>query len=328
MMLPVNISVVIPTYRRPALLRKCLDALREQTYWRTFYEVIVVSDGPDPETRVLVERFVREQPDFALFFLDLPEKKGPAAARNYGWKKSSGELIVFTDDDCIPDPFWLEEYASAYQSREERFIAFTGKVVVPVPEKPTDYEKNVAHLATAEFITANCACSRAALELTGGFDEEFPIAWREDSDLEFKLLQKRVPIMHVANAVICHPVREARWGISVVEQRKSMFNALLFKKHPEFYRTRIAPGPVWTYYIIILATLAGIAAFVTEMPVAGLIALVVWALAVASFVARRMKGTSDSLSHRLEMIFTSLVIPYLSVYWTLRGALRYKVFFL
>lgn len=328
MTLPVNISVVIPTYKRPALLRKCLDALREQTYWRTFYEVIVVSDGPDRETQALIERFMREQPDCAVFFHHLPAKKGPAAARNYGWKKSSGDLIVFTDDDCIPDPAWLEAYATRYKALAERFVAFTGKVVVPISDKPTDYEKNVAHLATAAFITANCACSRAALELTGGFDEEFPIAWREDSDLEFKLLEKHIPIVHVPEAAICHPVREAGWGISVAEQRKSMFNALLFKKHPQFYRARIAPGPVWTYYVIILATIVAFAALLADIPVTAAVALAVWALAVVSFVIRRMKGTSDSLSHRLEMIFTSLVIPYLSVYWTLRGALRYKVFFL
>ena len=328
MILPVNISVVIPTYRRPVLLRKCLDALRGQTYWPTFYEVIVVSDGPDSETEALVQRFAREHPDCAVFLHQLPAKKGPAAARNHGWKKSSGELIVFTDDDCIPDPCWLEEYAARYQAEAERFIAFAGTVVVPVSIKPTDYEKNVAHLATAAFITANCACSRAALELTNGFDEDFPIAWREDSDLEFKLLEKQIPIIRVPEAAVCHPVREARWGVSITEQRKSMFNALLFRKHPRFYRAKISPGPVWTYYIIIFATLAAIAAFVAGAPVTGIIALIVWALAVGSFVFKRMKGTSDTFAHRLEMIFTSIVIPYLSVYWTLRGSLRYKVFFL
>lgn len=328
MILPVNISVIIPTYRRPALLKKCLEALRGQTYWRTFYEVIVVSDGPDSATEALVQRFAREHPDCAIFFHQLPAKKGPAAARNFGWKKSGGELIVFTDDDCIPDPCWLEEYAKLYHAEAGRFLAFTGKVVVPVSEKPTDYEKNVAHLATAAFITANCACSRAALDLTHGFDEDFPIAWREDSDLEFKLLEKQIPIIYVKEAAVCHPVREASWGVSVAEQRKSMFNALLFKKHPQFYRAKISPGPVWTYYIIILATLAAVAAFVASMPVTGAVALIVWGLAVGSFAIRRMKGTSGSYAHRLEMIFTSLVIPYLSVYWTLRGSLRYKVFFL
>lgn len=328
MMLPTNISIVIPTYKRPALLRKCLDALREQTYWRTFYEVIIVSDGPDRETELLVGQFMLEKPDFAVYFHQLPAKGGPAAARNFGWKHSSGELVLFTDDDCIPDPFWIEEMEYSYRTSNQRLIGLTGQVVVPIPEKPTDYEKNVAHLSTAEFITANCACSRAALELTGGFDEEFPIAWREDSDLEFKLLEKQVPIFHVPQAAVCHPVRQAAWGVSVAEQQKSMFNALLFKKHPAFYRAKIAQGPVWSYYIIILATIAGLGAWLADMPVVAAIAAAVWAIAVLAFIVRRINGTSDSLSHRLEMVFTSLVIPYLSVYWTLRGALRYKVFFL
>ncbi|WP_353721064.1 glycosyltransferase [Dyadobacter sp. 676] len=327
-MLPTSISVVIPTYRRPALLKKCLDALRDQTYRRTFYEVIVVSDGPDRETELLIERYVGERPDFAIYFYPLPAKLGPAAARNHGWKKSSGELVVFTDDDCIPDPCWLEKFEYSYRTAGERFLGLTGKVLVPISEKPTDYEKNVAHLSTAEFITANCACSRATLELTGGFDEEFPIAWREDSDLEFKLLEKQVPILHVPDAVVCHPVREASWGVSVAEQKKSMFNALLFKKHPKFYRAKIASGPVWTYYVIILATIIGVGAWLAGTPVIALLALAVWAGAVGAFIVKRLSGTSDSLSHRLEMVFTSLIIPYLSVYWTLRGALRYKVFFL
>lgn len=327
-MLPTNVSVVIPTYKRPALLRKCLDALRDQTYWRTFYEVIVVSDGPDAETEALIAQFIREQPDFAIYYHPLPAKRGPAAARNYGWKKSTGALILFTDDDCIPDPFWIESFEKGYRESGEFLIGLTGKVIVPISGKPTDYEKNVAHLSTAEFITANCACSRTALELTGGFDEEFPIAWREDSDLEFKLLEKQIPIVHIADAAICHPVREAAWGVSVAEQKKSMFNALLFKKHPEFYRTKIAGGPVWSYYVIILATLVALGAFFADAPVVAAAAAAVWILAVASFIIRRLKGTSDTLSHRLEMIFTSIVIPYLSVYWTLRGALRYKVFFL
>jgi len=81
MIIPVNISVVVPTYKRPALLKKCLDALREQTYWRTFYEVIVVADGPDPETEAVVNRFLHEKPDCAVSFHHLPAKKKKARRR-------------------------------------------------------------------------------------------------------------------------------------------------------------------------------------------------------------------------------------------------------
>lgn len=327
-MITASISIVIPTFRRPGLLYKCLTAIYCQRYPGCFFEVIVVSDGPDAQTGALVLEFAQKHPDFCIAFHSLPFQRGPAAARNCGWHRSSGDLIVFTDDDCIPDPDWLSAYWRAYRYYDQEYIAFTGRVTVPVRECPTDYEKNVAHLSTAEFITANCACSRAAMDLTGGFDEAFPAAWREDSDFQFGLLKNQVPIAGVSEAVVCHPVREARWGVSIAEQRKSMFNALLFKKHPDLYRRRIARGPVWNYYIIILATLVAVIGFTTGAPAMGVLSLLVWLGSLLFFLAKRLKGTDASFSHRLEMMVTSLVIPYLSVYWTIRGALRYKVFFL
>jgi glycosyltransferase involved in cell wall biosynthesis len=323
-----SISVVIPTYRRPELLQRCLEAVRQQTCPDCYFDVIVVSDGPDSETESLINATKSANPGFRLHFYALSKRSGPAAARNLGWQKATGELIVFTDDDCIPAAGWLAAYWHAYQYHHQKLIAFTGKVEVPVPEKPTDYQKNVSHLSTADFITANCAGTKSALALAGGFDEEFPIAWREDSDLHFKFLEKQVPIIHIQEAVICHPAREASWGTSIREQRKSMFNALLFKKHPDHYRSKIAPGPVWNYYAIILLSIAAFLAFIFKANIIALIAAAVWLFALVDFIARRLQGTDVSFSHRLEMIITSIFIPYLSVYWTLRGALRYKVFFL
>ncbi|MCF0055039.1 glycosyltransferase family 2 protein [Dyadobacter sp. CY356] len=327
---PVHISVVIPTFRRVTLLMRVLDAMHSQTYPHQNFEVIVVSDGPDPATEKMISEMI---PDFSttlrLHYYSLPAKSGPAAARNAGWLRSKGELIVFTDDDCIPASNWLAAYQQAYgRHTQGKPVSFTGKVNVPVKQLPTDYEKNISHLSTAEFITANCACTRSALCLVGGFDEAFAAAWREDSDLHFKLLRAGIAINHVSDALVFHPVRKASWGVSIYEQRKSMFNALLFKKHPDLYRKRIADTPVWRYYLIILLTFVSVFSLFLGDKIAFVIAFFSWLSAVGSFVIRRLDGTDKSLKHRLEMVVTSLAIPYLSVYWTLRGAWKYKVFFL
>jgi GT2 family glycosyltransferase len=293
-----------------------------QSLDQSTYEVIVVSDGYDATT----EQVVKAVGLYSFRYLFLPQKGGPAAARNLGWQNAQSRLIAFTDDDTVPHFNWLGSFLST--SHETLAEAFTGKVKVPRPDEPTDYEMNIAHLEHADFVTANCACTRTALEITGGFDERFSMAWREDSDLEFKLLQQGVPIYHIPEALVVHPVRKATWGISIKEQKKSMFNALLFKKYPRLYRERIRPTPNWRYYIMVLSFFLLFPAWITESETLLLASLLCFVVLWIDFTLRRLRYTSKSRMHVVEMIVTSVVIPFVAVYWHLYGSYRYKVLFL
>src|SRR4051812_33612575 len=150
----MQISVVVPTYKRPALLKRCLKALLHQKFDASEYEVIVVSDGPDPQTESLMKNL--QATHRHLKFFALPGKKGPAAARNFGWLSAHGQIIAFTDDDCLPDPNWLSVICRHIDPMRPE--ALTGKVIVPIGRRPTDYERNTAGLESADFVTANCAC--------------------------------------------------------------------------------------------------------------------------------------------------------------------------
>ena len=323
--MPVKCSVVIPTYKRPHLLQKCLSALLQQQT-NIQYEVIVVSDGKDEETAELMNEFtVLEMP---FIYISLNKQSGPAAARNQGWQMAHGELIVFTDDDTIPSQKWLQNYWNAYLKNYKANIAFTGGVIVPVSERPTDYERNTAGLETVDFVTANCACTRNALQKINGFDENFTMAWREDSELEFKLMKAAIPIVKVKDAIVLHPVRKAKWGVSLQEQKKSMFNALLYKKHPGLFRSKILALPLWNYYGIIVSFIVSVVLLFCGYFLLACIVGSVWLYLVSVFILKRLKGSSLSVSHITEMIITSLLIPFLSVYWTLYGAIKFKVFFL
>lgn len=321
----MKISVVVPTYKRPQLLLKCLRALLNQTFDKEAYEIIVVSDGPDEATAKVLEKW-SDGKLRRLRYLIPHEKKGPAAARNYGWQSAEGNLIAFTDDDCVPDKNWLSSFYTQYLLNKG--LAFTGKTIVPVSKKPTDYERNIMNLETADFITANCCCTKAALQLTGGFDEQFTMAWREDSDMEFKLLNAGISIFKVEGAVIIHPVRQAKWGVSIKEQKKTMFNALLYKKFPHLYRQKIQPtGPVH-YYATIASFLMLIAGMVVHSQFIIGLGLVFWLGLTALFIYRRLRSTTLAFDHLIEMVVTSLFIPFLSVYWQLYGAIKYRVLFL
>jgi hypothetical protein len=164
--------------------------------------------------------------------------------------------------------------------------------------------------------------------MVGGFDERFTAAWREDSDLIFMLLEHDVRCIAAPDAVVIHPIRPAQWGISIRQQRKSMYNALLYKKHPALYRQKVQATPPWHYYCIVCALLVLLIGVMSEAWLLALISLGIWVYFTGRFCALRLQHTSHSLSHTAEMIVTSIVIPPLAILWRLRGAIKFRVFFL
>jgi len=253
-----------------------------------------------------------------------PGPHGPAAARNRGWKLARSEIVAFTDDDTVPDASWL---SNGLKTLHDALGAVCGRIVMPIPERPTDYERDASGLVRAEFVTANCFCRKAVLERVGGFDERFKLAWREDSDLQFRILETGARIGYAEDAVVVHPVRPASWGVSLQQQKKVMFDALLFKNHPRMYRSRIRKSPRWDYYAIVAAMLGGIASALFGSPWLGIILLALWSLLTARFCMQRLRGTSRTLSHVTEMIVTSVLIPPLAVFWRLAGMWKFRVEF-
>jgi hypothetical protein len=325
------VSVVMATYKRPALLARCLEAIGAQSLAAGDYEVVVVDDGRSADTRELVEATAarwQARGGPALRVLEPEGTRGPAGARNRGWRAAGAPVIAFTDDDTIPDRDWLREGLLALGEGDR--VAVWGRVHVPLPERMTDNARNTAGLENATFVTANCFVRRVALERVGGFDERFTRAWREDTDLYFALLAAHPGAGRVAaapRALVLHPVREAPFAVSVRQQANMFFDALLFKKYAGPYERlvgrRRAPG---LYYAIAASTLL---ALVAAGP-APAFALGCAALAVALilvFAARRLRGLEKSPREVADVVLSSFAIPYLSLYWRVRGALRWRVRF-
>lgn len=319
------ISVVVPTYQRPQLLKECLTALCAQDLSLDAFEIVIANDGGDPDTRALVKTYSQDCLIIPVIrYLEISGHHGPATARNCGWRNATGKLIAFTDDDCMPKPDWLR---LGLEALEQGADAAWGRLIMPVPRTPTDYEKDASQLAHAEFITANCFCRKSVLERIGGFDERFRLAWREDSDLFFNLLDLNAAVVHVNNAVVVHPIRPAPWGVSIAQQRKALFDALLYKKHPNHYRNRIRRLPPWNYYVIVTSLLTAVGcALIGQSGVAGLAGMI-WAVFTFGFMFRRLHGTSRQTSHVVEMLLTSSLIPPLALYWHWRGVFKFRVLY-
>lgn len=320
-----RISVVIPTYRRPELMARCLAAVLAQQMDPQAYEIIVVDDGHTDDTRDVVQALSPAGKAPVVRYLRPAGGRGPATARNCGWRAARGSIVAFTDDDTVPEPQWL---AAGERAMRARVAAVCGRVRVPTSDPPTDHELMTRGLESAEFVTANAFVRREALERIGGFDERFKRAWREDSDLHFRLMSEAGPVGRCAEAVVLHPVRAERWGVCLRQQKNAYFDALLYKKHPKLYRERIRRVPPWNYYVIVALTfVAPLLAMAGEHRSAALAAAAAVAL-VLEFAWRRLKHTARTPAHVAEMLATSALVPFLSVYWRLRGALRFRVPFL
>jgi GT2 family glycosyltransferase len=323
-----RVSVVVPTFQRPALLARCLDALVTQDLPAEAYEVLVCDDAACAQTREQVERVACEVAGRGLRMRYLPNvgpHHGPAAARNLGWREGQGAVIAFTDDDCVPAENWLSAGLHALGDAD----GAAGKIIVPLPDTtPTDYERDVSHLEHALFVTANCFFRRSALETAGGFDERFAAAWREDSDLHFTLLELGARLITAPEAAVVHPVRTAPWGVSLRQQRKSRYNALLYKKHPALYRKHVQAAPPWRYYGIVAACMVALLALCLGAWLVAACAASVWLFQTLSFCALRLRHTARTPAHVAEMLLTSAVVPAQSVFWRLWGAVTYRVPFL
>ena len=105
------VSVIVATHNRPAQVRHCLDSLLALHY--PHYEIIIVDNAPDSyATAAVIQEFYGDVPQVRYLREDQP---GASWARNCGIKAARGEILAFTDDDVVVDPYWLIELARAFQ---------------------------------------------------------------------------------------------------------------------------------------------------------------------------------------------------------------------
>ncbi|HUQ83480.1 MAG TPA: hypothetical protein VM076_20165, partial [Gemmatimonadaceae bacterium] len=119
----------------------------------------------------------------------------------------------------------------------------------------------------------------------------------------------------------------APWGVSLRAESKHVYDALLYKKHPELYARFIRPDRPYLYYAILASLSVALAGLAVDSARLTTWALVVWLALTAMLVARRLRSTSRRPSHVAEVVATSLVVPLLSVYHRVRGGIAFRVAF-
>jgi glycosyltransferase involved in cell wall biosynthesis len=320
-----RVSVVVPTHRRDDLLRRCLERVLAQDFPRDGYEIVVVDDAQSDTVPGVITAVEREHPDATIRLLP-GASCGPATARNIGWRAASGAIIAFIDDDAYPEnDEWLATGVARFA--DPHIDGVSGAVTVPSDDPPTDFQRNVKNLERGEFLTCNAFYRRAALERVGGFDERFTVPFREDSDLHYRVEESGGRLVIDPAVRVVHPAPRGPFGVSMRLQRYSMFNALMYRKHPERYRRDLQRYPPFLYYAIAACLVIVAVASVMRRWRLTWAASLGWLALEGWFFARRARGVSHEPRHLLDLALTSLVIPLLSIYWRLRGAIRFRVLF-
>lgn len=218
-------SVVIPTCNRSELLIKCLDRLLSgaQTLDRTHYEVIVSDDGNNKQTQEII---LEKYPE--VYWIAGP-RKGPAANRNNGASHARGEWLIFTDDDCIPEPNWLKSYAQGILNHPDISV-FEGRTFADRARKTLG--ETCPENETGGYLwSCNFAVRKGLFDALGGFDERFPFAAMEDVDFRYRLVKRGENIVFLLDAAVCHPWRSKAGWKGLKRHQKSTL--IYLDIHPE-----------------------------------------------------------------------------------------------
>ena len=223
------VSVVIPTFRSWHETLTCISALENQTYPRHAFEVIVVNNDPDDPF-----------PESIRNVICLNEREaGSYAARNRGIGEACGEILAFTDSDCIPAPEWLSEAVRLITELNADRIA--GKIMLsfsrPTLSATDAYQKALAFnqkklAASGLSVTANMISKRKVFEAVGNFDSK--LLSGGDWEWSRRATQAGFNILYGDKVVITHP---ARSGWSALLKKSRRVNSAAYSQK---YFSRIA----------------------------------------------------------------------------------------
>jgi len=224
-------SVVIPAYNAASAVSACLKALADQSISRERYEIVVVDDGSQDATRQKVARL-------GARLLSQPHK-GPAAARNLGARESRGEIVLFTDADCVPASDWIETMLAPFaddQIAGAKGVYRTHQKELVARFVQLEYEDKYDLMRKERYIdfvdTYAAAYRKEVFNNNEGFDPAFPRASGEDVEYSYRLAERGYKMVLVPQAIVYHHHVDSLLDYLKRKFHVGYWRVLMYRKHP------------------------------------------------------------------------------------------------
>jgi len=235
-----NVSVIVCTYNRANSLARTLEALAHQTYPKDKFEVIVVDDGSADETRQICKKMQNSRLSFT--YHRLGTNRGLSAARNTGIKKATADKLLFTDDDCIPAPTWVEKLSAALSDGRHIVSGAVGTRLKPYAKLCHNISAFYGVMPSQKegprklIAGANMGFSRLVLEELSGFRTAFRIG--DDSEIMLRACKAGHEAYFTPNALVMHdPDRTTLSSIMRYSAVHGAVSVRLRNQYKDFFKT-------------------------------------------------------------------------------------------
>lgn len=201
----MRVSVVIPTHNRPEGLKRALNSIYNQTLKPD--EIIIIDDASMVDIESEVIDYIKKDNGISIVYSRLEKNSGACFARNYGVKKSTGDIIMFLDDDDTWESNKVYSQIKIFRENPTADLVYTGKLVVNEDDRDIVIRK-IKPLASGYLFpdilyknligTTSCiAIKKSTFSGVGGFDEELPAL--QDIDLYIRICKNGAFIKHDNN---------------------------------------------------------------------------------------------------------------------------------
>ena len=234
----MKVSIVIPTYNRKPILKKCLIALENQKLSTNIsnYEVIVVDDGSTDGTSSWINNNKENLPHVVLF---QQEHGGPALGRNLGVLKAKYEIIIFIDSDLIVLDNFLVSHVDklllSWEKQNKKCFTYGSVINTSNFNNPESESYKLIDISYAYFATGNVAISKDLILNIGLFDTSFSLYGWEDLELGERLKKIGTRLIKCPEAVgfHWHPPFECSQIESLIfqEKERAKMAIVFFRKH-------------------------------------------------------------------------------------------------